>query len=173
MCLDCWRGVGNRRSEWAPYKYEVSHRQTTMPPPASHSSPASTLKSTHSQGLSRVVRALRYSRQGLAAAFRDEAAFRQETAAFAVLGPLTLCLGLDVLQLVVLLGLMMGVLVAELLNSGLEALVDKTTPELHPLAGKAKDCASAAVLLSLVAFVVGWLVLAGPSALELFSRWLG
>lgn len=55
------------------------------------------------------------------------------------------------------------VLAVELLNSGLEALVDKLIPEIHPLAGKAKDCSSAAVLMVMSAFIGSWLALAGPS----------
>jgi diacylglycerol kinase (ATP) len=111
----------------------------------------------------RVVRAFTYSLKGLTAAWRDEPAFRQECGLLAVLVPLTLWLQLPLLQTVFLLGLMMAVLVVELLNSGLEALVDMTSPEFHALAGKAKDCGSAAVLLAMVALMGSWIVLAGPA----------
>lgn len=123
------------------------------------------LKSSGALGLGRVWRALGYSRKGLASAWRDEAAFRQELALFVVLAPLTLWLRLPTLDTVVLLSLMGLVLTIELLNSGLEALVDKTTPELHRLAGKAKDCGSAAVLVSMLTFSAAWLSLAGPALL--------
>ncbi|CAN5384225.1 diacylglycerol kinase [soil metagenome] len=121
------------------------------------------LKSSGALGFGRVWRALGYSRKGIASAWRDEAAFRQELALFVVLAPLTLWLRLPTLDTVVLLALMGLVLTIELLNSGLEALVDKTTPELHRLAGKAKDCGSAAVLMSMLTFGGAWLSLAGPA----------
>ena len=121
------------------------------------------VKSTTALSGGRVVRALAYSLKGLAAGWRDEPAFRQECALLAVLAPLTLWLQLPVFETMFLFALMLAVLVVELLNSGLEALVDKTTPEYHALAGKAKDCASAAVLLSIVTLVASWILLAGPA----------
>ncbi|MEO3689893.1 diacylglycerol kinase [Roseateles paludis] len=63
---------------------------------------------------------------------------------------------------VLLLALMGLVLVAELLNSGLEAIVDMASPDIHPLAAKAKDCGSAAVFVALVVLAGAWLALAGP-----------
>lgn len=110
----------------------------------------------------RVWNALRYSCQGLKRAWQDEAAFRQELVCFAVLLPVTVWLHLDAVETLFLTAHMVAVLALELLNSGLEALVDKVSPEHHPLAGKAKDCGSAAVLLSLLSLLVSWVVLAGP-----------
>ncbi len=121
------------------------------------------MKSRSALSPARIVNATRYSMQGLAAACRDEAAFRQELMLFAVLAPLTLWLGLPVLHTVVLGVLMGSVLALELLNSGLEALVDLASPDKHPLAGKAKDCGSAAVLVAMLAFLASWLALAGPA----------
>lgn len=118
---------------------------------------------TSALSLQRVVRAFGYSAQGIGAAWKQEASFRQEVLGFAVLAPLTVWLQLPRLDTVFLLALMGLVLAAELLNSGLEALVDKTTPENHPLAGKAKDCGSAAVLLTVAVLVMAWLTLAGPT----------
>ncbi len=115
----------------------------------------------------RVFNALRYSCQGLKNTWQDEAAFRQELLCFALVLPLTVWLHLDVIETLFLTAHMVAVLTLELLNSGLEALVDKVSPEHHPLAGKAKDCGSAAVLLSIVSFAVCWVVLAGP---PLWSR---
>lgn len=111
----------------------------------------------------RVARALRHSCIGLRSAWRDEAAFRQELLLTALVVPLTLWLELPRLETVLLLALLAAVLVAELLNSGLEAIVDKVVPEFDLLAGKAKDCGSAAVLVALVSFALAWLVLAGPA----------
>lgn len=118
----------------------------------------------------RAVRALGYSLKGLAAAWRDEAAFRQEMVVLTLLGAATLGLGLPRLDTVLLLCLMVLVLALELLNSGLEALVDKTSPEKHPLAGKAKDCGSAAVLLAIIGLTGAWLCLAGPAAYTHLSQ---
>ena len=124
---------------------------------------AALMKSTSALSLLRVVNAMRYSEKGMRSAWRDEAAFRQELMLVAVLAPLTLWLHLPRLDTVLLLALMALVLVAELLNSGLEAVVDKTTPEFNPLAAKAKDCGSAAVLVALLTAGGAWLALAGPA----------
>jgi diacylglycerol kinase (ATP) len=121
------------------------------------------MKSTTAFSLLRVVRAAQYSEQGLRSAWRDEAAFRQELVLVLVLAPLTLWLPLARTDTVLLLVLMGLVLVAELLNSGLEAVVDVASPEFHALAAKAKDCGSAAVLLSLILLGGAWLTLAGPT----------
>jgi diacylglycerol kinase (ATP) len=128
------------------------------------------LKSTSALSVLRIFRALNYSRQGVVSAWKEEAAFRQEIVAFAVLLPLTLWLRLPRLDTLFLVALMALVLALELFNSGLEALVDKTCPEHNVLAGRAKDCGSAAVLLGWLTFSVSWLVLAGPS---LLGRWSG
>lgn len=128
--------------------------------------PTGTMKSTTALSVGRVFRALAYSWKGLTATWRDEPAFRQECALLAVLAPLTLWLQLPLFESVFLFSLMFAVLIVELLNSGLEALVDKTSPEFHPLAGKAKDCGSAAVLLAIVALVASWILLAGPALWE-------
>jgi diacylglycerol kinase (ATP) len=111
----------------------------------------------------RVVRAMQFSRKGIHSAWRDEAAFRQELMLMLLLAPLTLWLGLPRLDTVLLLALMGLILAAELLNSGLEAVVDMATMEFHVLAAKAKDCGSAAVFVSLVTLCGAWLALAGPT----------
>lgn len=100
-------------------------------------------------------------RPGCPNAWRDEAAFRQELALILLLAPLTLWLGLPVLDTVLLMGL---VLVPELLNSGLEVIVDMASPDIHALAGKVKDCGSAAVRVSLFVLGGAWFSLAGPTA---------
>ena len=120
-------------------------------------------------GLGRILRAMRYSAQGLRAAWQHEAAFRQEVYAFAVLAPLTLALKLPTLHLVVLLALMGAVLATELVNSAIEAIVDKVSPEKHPLAGRAKDCGSAAVMVVVLTLTGAWLALAGPAAWQLVA----
>jgi diacylglycerol kinase (ATP) len=120
------------------------------------------MKSTTAFSLVRVFRAAQYSEQGIRSAWRDEAAFRQELVLVLLLAPLTLWLPLPRTDTVLLLALMGLVLVAELLNSGLEAVVDRASPEIHVLAAKAKDCGSAAVFVALVMLVGAWLALAGP-----------
>ena len=130
----------------------------------------STMKSKTAFSLLRVWRAMRYSERGLRSAWRDEAAFRQELVLTLLLAPLTLWLNLPRLDTVLLLALMGLVLVAELLNSALEAVVDMTMADFHVLAAKAKDCGSAAVLIALLMLACAWTVLAGPALWALISR---
>ena len=101
-------------------------------------------------GLVRLFRALAWSRAGLRAAFVHEAAFRQELLLCIVLVPLGLYLGESGVEKALLAGSPLVVLVVELLNSGIEAAVDRISPEEHELAGRAKDLGSAAVFLSLL-----------------------
>lgn len=129
-----------------------------------------TMKSTTAFSLGRVVRAMQYSQRGILAAWRDEAAFRQELFLIVPLAALTLWLHLPRLDTMLLLALMGLVLLAELLNSGLEAVVDMATPEFHPLARKAKDCGSAAVFVALMMLGACWAVLAGPVLWALLAR---
>jgi len=119
--------------------------------------------------LGRIFRAFGYSAQGLRAAWEHEAAFRQEVCAFAVLAPVTLVLSLPAMHTVVLFAMMAMVLALELVNSALEAVVDKTCPEHHPLAGRAKDCGSAAVLVATVTLTLSWIALAGPALWQLLQ----
>ncbi len=121
------------------------------------------MKSTTAFSVMRVLRAIQFSERGIRSAWRDEAAFRQELSLMIVMVPLTLWLRLPPLDTALLLALMGLVLVVELLNSGLEAVVDMTMPEIHALAAKAKDCGSAAVFVALLTFGGVWLSLAGPS----------
>jgi diacylglycerol kinase (ATP) len=109
-------------------------------------------------GLRRVLNATRYSLEGLAAAARHEAAFRQELLLAIVLVPLGLWLGNDGVERALLAGSVLLVLVVELLNSAVEAAVDRISPEHHPLAKRAKDLGSAAVMLSLAGAAVVWLL---------------
>ncbi|MDR2625195.1 MAG: diacylglycerol kinase [Zoogloeaceae bacterium] len=110
----------------------------------------------------RIVRALGYSLKGFVAAFRHEAAFRQELFLVAVTLPLGLYLGKNGIERALLVGSLLLVLIVELLNSAVEAIVDKTSPEFNELAGRAKDLGSAAVMSSLISAGVVWgLVLLG------------
>ena len=109
-------------------------------------------------GLRRIWNALSYSLDGLRAAFRHEDAFRQELVLAAILLPLALATpassaGKGVMVLAVLL-----VLVTELVNSAIEAVTDRVSLENHALAKRAKDLGSAAVMLSLAAVPIVWLI---------------
>lgn len=108
-------------------------------------------------GLSRLGGALRYSAQGLGAAFRYEAAFRQELAVVAVLLPLAIWIADDVVEAVLLVGPLFLILIVELLNSAIEAIADSVTLKPHPLIGRAKDFGSAAVMISIVLTALIWL----------------
>ncbi len=108
------------------------------------------------QGLRRVLAALGYSLEGLGAAWRNEAAFRQEAILAAVLVPAAFFMPVSGIGKALLVGAVMLVLVVELLNSALEAAVDRVSLENHPLAKRAKDIGSAAVFLSLVSVPVVW-----------------
>jgi diacylglycerol kinase (ATP) len=113
-------------------------------------------------GVQRVINAARYSLEGLAAAARHENAFRQELLLAAVLVPLGLWLGHDGVERALLVGSMLMVLVVELLNSAVEATVDRVSLEDHRLAKRAKDLGSAAVMLSLVTVGAVWLLVLLP-----------
>jgi diacylglycerol kinase (ATP) len=111
-------------------------------------------------GMRRLLDAARYSVAGLRAAL-SEAAFRQELALAAVLVPLGLYLGKSGVERALLAGSLLLVLIVELLNSAIEAAVDRISLEDHSLAKRAKDIGSAAVMLTLAAAAVTWfLVLA-------------
>src|SRR5215467_15036412 len=106
----------------------------------------------------RVLRALGASLRGLTGAFRDEAAFRQELAFAAVVIPLGLWLGRSGVERALLIAPVLLILVVELVNSAIEATVDRIGFERHALAGLAKDIGSAAVLMSFVLLTAVWLL---------------
>lgn len=114
------------------------------------------------QGLTRLFNALGYSRDGLAAAWKHEAAFREEVLLLLVAVPLALYFGQNGMARALLIGSLLLVLIVEILNSGLEAIVDKASPEKHELAKRAKDMGSAAVLLALINAAVVWACVLWP-----------
>jgi diacylglycerol kinase (ATP) len=107
-------------------------------------------------GSVRLLKAFGFSIQGLTAAFRNEAAFRQETYLTLVLIPLAFYLGETGVEKAVLSGVLLLVLITELINSGLEAIVDRIGEEHHELSGRAKDVGSAAVLIALINALIVW-----------------
>lgn len=108
-------------------------------------------------GLSRVVYATGHSLAGLRAAYRHESAFRQEFWLAALMIPAAFWLGRSWIEVALLAGTVLIVLIVELLNSGIEAAIDRISFEHHELSGRAKDYASAAVLLSLALCGAVWL----------------
>ncbi len=116
-------------------------------------------KMLHSMGdIGRVLRAASYSIAGLRAALRKEAAFRQEVILFVVLAPLAFWLGRNGIERALLLGSLLLVLIVELLNSAVEATVDRISKKHHRLSGRAKDMGSAAVYLSILLAALTWLL---------------
>jgi diacylglycerol kinase (ATP) len=111
-------------------------------------------------GFKRIVDATGYTLKGLSAAWRNESAFRQETVLAVLLAPLAFWLGRSLPEIALLLATLAFVLTTELLNSAIEAVVDRASPELNELAGRAKDMGSAAVFVSLTTVVVVWTMVA-------------
>lgn len=109
-----------------------------------------------------VWKALMWSLKGLDTAFRTESSFRLEIYLFALAAPAALWLGKTPLERALLFGSLVLVLSAELLNSALEAIVDKVSPEFHEFAGRAKDMGSAAVFVLMVNAVVCWALVLWP-----------
>lgn len=108
------------------------------------------------RGIKRAWNALFYSLDGLKSAWRKEQAFVEESVLFVILAPTALWLGDSGLERAVLLACLFLVMVVELLNSAIEAVVDRFGDEWHELAKQAKDMGSAAVLLALINTVVVW-----------------
>ena len=107
-------------------------------------------------GLSRLVNAFGYSVEGFKAAFKHEDAFRQEVFLSLILVPLGLYLGKTGAEKALLVTVILLVLIVELFNSAIEAAVDHTSLERHPLAKRAKDIGSAAVFVALAIAVIVW-----------------
>lgn len=108
-------------------------------------------------GIDRVIRATGYSAQGMHAAYRHESAFRQELWLAAGMLPLSFWLGRSWVEIALLAGTVFLVLIVELLNSAMEATVDRISFDIHELSKRAKDYGSAAVMLSLVLCAGVWL----------------
>lgn len=114
------------------------------------------MKPHHARGAGRLLLAAHWSWEGLRYAFANEAAFRQELLLSVILVPLGLWLGKTPAEKACLAGSLLLVLIIELMNSSLEAAVDRIGQEKHPLAGHAKDLGSAAVFISLTNALLVW-----------------
>ncbi|MFN4263752.1 MAG: diacylglycerol kinase [Thioalkalivibrionaceae bacterium] len=114
------------------------------------------------KGVTRVVRAFGYSWAGLRSTFKHEEAFRQELLLFVILVPVALWLTPDGVERALLIGALFLILIVELLNSGIEAAIDRFGGEIHKLSARAKDMGSAAVMLSFVNAIAIWLLVLWP-----------
>ncbi len=110
-------------------------------------------------GWRRLVNAAGYSWAGLKAAWRNEEAFRQEGLLCVVLTPLALWLGDNAVEQALLIGSLLLLVIVELLNTGIEAAVDRIGQEHHELSGRAKDIGSAAVFVAVLNVAVVWLLI--------------
>lgn len=114
------------------------------------------MKQPPKMGLRRLAPALRYSLRGLRSAFRNEEAFRMEVLALLLLAPVGLILGSTGAERALLVGMLVLVLIVELLNSAIEAAVDRISPDFHALSQQAKDISSAAVFCTMLLALLTW-----------------
>ena len=114
------------------------------------------------RGPGRIFKATIWSLQGLRAAWLHESSFRLEVYLLVVLGPLGVWLGANGVERALLVGSCLLVLAVELLNSAIEAVIERYGPEFHELAGRAKDMGSAAVFVLMINFLLVWGLILGP-----------
>jgi diacylglycerol kinase (ATP) len=110
-------------------------------------------------GLTRIIKAAGYSWKGLKAAWINEAAFRQEGVAAVIAIAIACWLDVDPITRILLIGSVVLVMIVEILNSAIEALVDRVGTDYHELSGRAKDMGSAAVLIAIILAAVTWVTL--------------
>ncbi len=110
-------------------------------------------------GITRLINAFGYSIEGFKAAFKNEDAFRQEIYLAIILIPLGFLVGETAIQKTLLISSILIVLIIELLNSGIEATVDRISIEYHDLAKRAKDIGSAAVFLAIINLLFTWIII--------------
>ena len=113
-------------------------------------------------GFSRLFDAFGYSWLGYKAGFKNEAAFREELFLGAIMLPTAIIFSDSAIELAILLGSLFLVLITELLNSGIEAIVDRVSDEHHELSGRAKDLGAAAVMTALINVIVIWSIIFVP-----------
>lgn len=137
-------------------------------PPAAQTADYTIEQNPHkgNRGLARAWHAAINSLSGLRYAVLEESAFRQELTLVAILAPCAFLLPVGVVERILLLGTLLVVLIVELLNSSVEAAIDRISLERHSLSKRAKDFGSAAVLLALVLCAGTWLAIAGPHVVQ-------
>ena len=111
------------------------------------------------KGLRRLVLATGYSWNGFKAGWKNEEAFRQEVVLAAILIPLALFLDVGPIQTTLMIASVLLVLIVEIINSAIEAVVDLVTEEKHELAGRAKDMGSTAVMIGLINMAIVWCII--------------
>ncbi|MCK4674328.1 MAG: diacylglycerol kinase [Gammaproteobacteria bacterium] len=111
---------------------------------------------TGTTGITRIINAAGYSWQGFKAAFNHEAAFRQELGLTLILTPIALYYGQNYADKAILIASLIFILLIEILNSAIEAVVDRHGDEMHELSGRAKDMGSAAVFLAFIITGLVW-----------------
>jgi len=116
-------------------------------------------------GITRLIKAFGYSMQGFVSCFKSEAAFRQEVAASLFIIPLGLWLGQTGLERAALVASWLLVPIVEMINSAIEAVVDRIGSEHHELSGQAKDIGSGAVFLAICLFLLVWVLILAPRIL--------
>ncbi len=107
-------------------------------------------------GMKRILKAFVYSRDGFISAFKSEAALRQDLAVFAIFSIVAMCLNLVLWQKAVLISSLLFIVIMELVNTAVEVVIDRISPEYHELSKKAKDIGSLLVLLAFVNAVILW-----------------
>ncbi|MDG9668617.1 diacylglycerol kinase [Hahella sp. CR1] len=118
---------------------------------------SSSIQPKGATGIKRIILATGYSINGLRAAWRNESAIRQEMVAALILVPLALFLSVTMVEKILMIGSVLLVLIVELINSAIEAVVDRIGAERHELSGRAKDMGSAAVLVALSLAMFTWI----------------
>jgi len=141
------------------------------PPPAGQPRPGAP-RDKRTGGVARLRKSLRYSIAGLRHAIVHEAAVRQASGAAVVLVPVAATLPVTRLEALLLVLTLLLVVLAELLNSAIETTVDRVSLEHHPLAGRAKDMAGAAVAVAVLMAGLSWVTIAGPFALAWLGRFI-
>ncbi|VAW51082.1 Diacylglycerol kinase [hydrothermal vent metagenome] len=111
---------------------------------------------TAATGITRIINAAGYSWLGFKAAYKHEAAFRQELALTLILTPIALYYGATYADKAILVASLIFILLIEILNSAIEAVVDRLGDEIHPLSGRAKDMGSSAVFLAFIITALIW-----------------
>ncbi|MBS9439123.1 diacylglycerol kinase [Photorhabdus noenieputensis] len=109
-----------------------------------------------SKGLTRIIKAIVYSVKGIRATWKNEAAFRQEITLAILAIMVAFYLDIGAIERILLIGSVMLVLIMEILNSAIEAVVDRIGSEFHELSGRAKDMGSAAVFLTMILSLIVW-----------------
>jgi diacylglycerol kinase (ATP) len=124
------------------------------------------------RGLTRAWHAMKNSLAGFRVAIREESAFRQELTLAAILIPCGVLVPVEPVSRVLLLGSVLLVLIVELLNSSVEAAIDRISLERHELSRRAKDLGSAAVMVALGMCLMTWLLIVGPLVVHWVKAWL-